>query len=159
MFRFVRKMNDDVSDYVDVKHMEISGKFRVTSSRQRAIAFKMTKAQAKIKITLRRGPPRTSSREAACDPRNRCGREDYIVVNSAGIYMRNARNKTLMRRIWMRWCESKSGSFRSNLRFGTSLSFSLGCKRKFRYISYALINIMLKFDSMFCYKKQIYFED
>ncbi|KAK1135869.1 hypothetical protein K0M31_000441 [Melipona bicolor] len=61
-------MNDDVSDHVDVKHMEISGKFRVTSSRQRAIAFKMTKALAKIKITLRRGPPRTSSREAACDP-------------------------------------------------------------------------------------------
>lgn len=54
-------MNDDVSDYVDVKHMEISGKFRVTSSRQRAIAFRMTKALVKIKITLRRGPPRTSS--------------------------------------------------------------------------------------------------
>ena len=88
-----------MSDYVDVKHMEISGKFRVTSSRQRAIAFKMTKALAKIKITLRRGPPRTSSRKAAYDPRNRCGREDYIVIKSAGIYMRNARNKTLMRRI------------------------------------------------------------
>lgn len=54
-------MNDDVSDHADVKHMEISGKFRVTSSRQRTIAFRTTKALVKIKITLRRGPPRTSS--------------------------------------------------------------------------------------------------
>lgn len=37
-----------------------------------------------------------------------CG--DYIVVKSAGIYMRNARNKILMRRIWMRRCSRRDCS-------------------------------------------------
>lgn len=36
--------------------------------------------------------------------------EDYIVVKSTGIYMRNARNKILMRRIWMRRCSRRDCS-------------------------------------------------
>lgn len=51
--QFGREINGDASDNVDVKHMEISGKFRVTSSRQRAIALRTAKALVKIKITLR----------------------------------------------------------------------------------------------------------
>jgi len=44
--------------------------------------------------------------------RRRCRRNrgDYIVVKSSGIYMRNVRNKILMRRIWMRRCSRRDCS-------------------------------------------------
>lgn len=64
-----REINGDVSDKVDVKHMEISGKFRVTSSRQRAIALRTAKAVVKIKITLRVVDDRERATGNNCGPK------------------------------------------------------------------------------------------
>lgn len=57
-----REINDDVSDKVDVKHMEISGKFRVTSSRQAGDSIENGGGKDKNHPS-RRGRPRTSNGE------------------------------------------------------------------------------------------------
>lgn len=68
----------------------------------------------KIKISTHHRPfSHWTFLQTACVQRRRCchrNRGDYIVVKSSGIYMRNVRNKILMRRIWIRRCSRRDCS-------------------------------------------------